>query len=55
VGYAGFRLAGVLNHGSAHHSQICATLTAIGVGAPQTDVLDFGIQVGCVMEKMPDA
>jgi uncharacterized damage-inducible protein DinB len=50
----GFRLAGTLNHGTDHRSQICTALTAIGVEPPRIDVFDFGLDAGRIVEKMPD-
>jgi uncharacterized damage-inducible protein DinB len=50
----GFRLAGTLNHGTDHRSQICTALTTIGVAAPRIDVNDFGLDVGRITEKMPE-
>jgi uncharacterized damage-inducible protein DinB len=49
----GFRLAGTLNHGTDHRSQICTALTAIGVEPPRIDVFDFGLDAGRIVEKMP--
>src|SRR5262245_54126734 len=46
-----FRLAGTLNHGSDHRSQICTALTTLGVQPPKIDVMDYGIAVGRVDEK----
>jgi uncharacterized damage-inducible protein DinB len=51
----GFRLAGVLNHGSDHRSQVCTALTSLGVEPPRIDVFDFGLGAGRIVEKMPDA
>ena len=51
----GFRLAGVLNHGTDHRSQICTALTTLGVEPPKIDVFDFGLGEGRIVEKMPDA
>jgi uncharacterized damage-inducible protein DinB len=48
-----FRLAGVLNHGTDHRSQICTALTTLGVEPPRIDVMDFGLDAGRVVEKMP--
>jgi len=48
-----FRLAGTLNHGSDHRSQICTALTTLGVQPPKIDVMDFGIAVHRVSEKWP--
>ncbi len=51
----GFRLAGVLNHGTDHRSQICTALTSLGVRPPKIDVFDLGLEMGRIVEKMPDA
>jgi uncharacterized damage-inducible protein DinB len=51
----GFRLAGVLNHGTDHRSQICTALTTLGVEPPKIDVFDFGLGEGRIVEKMPGA
>jgi uncharacterized damage-inducible protein DinB len=51
----GFRLAGTLDHGTDHRSQICTALTAIGVESPRIDVNDFGLDTGRITEKMPEA
>jgi uncharacterized damage-inducible protein DinB len=51
----GFRLAGTLEHGTDHRSQICTALTTIGVGPPRTAVNDFGLNTGRIVEKMPGA
>jgi uncharacterized damage-inducible protein DinB len=51
----GFRLAGVLNHGTDHRSQVCTALTTLGVEPPRIDVFDFGLGAGRIVEKMPDA
>jgi len=50
----GFRLAGVLNHGTDHRSQICTALTTLGVEPPKIDVFDFGLAAGRIVEKMPN-
>jgi uncharacterized damage-inducible protein DinB len=49
----GIELAAVLQHGADHRSQICTTLTALGVEPPTIDVLQFGIQEGRVVEITP--
>jgi uncharacterized damage-inducible protein DinB len=49
----GIQLAGVLQHGADHRSQICTTLTAIGVEPPVIDLLKFGEQTGRVVEITP--
>jgi uncharacterized damage-inducible protein DinB len=51
----GFRLAGALDHGSDHRSQICTGLTTLGVEPPRIDVMDFGLETRRVVEKLPDA
>jgi uncharacterized damage-inducible protein DinB len=49
----GIQLAQVLHHGTDHRSQVCTALTALGVEPPTIDVLEFGIQVGRVVEITP--
>ena len=49
----GIQLAGVLQHGTDHRSQVCTILTALGVEPPAIDVLDFGVQEGRVVEITP--
>jgi len=49
----GIQLAQVLHHGTDHRSQICTALTALGVEPPTIDVLEFGTQVGRVVEVTP--
>jgi uncharacterized damage-inducible protein DinB len=51
----GYRLAGTLEHGTDHRSQICTALTTIGVEPPKISVFAFGSDTGTVVEKMPDA
>ena len=51
----GFRLAGVLDHGTDHRSQVCTALTSLGVEPPKIDVFNFGLDTGLIVEKMPDA
>lgn len=48
----GFRLAAALQHGTDHRSQICTALTTLGVEPPRIDVMNFGLDVGRVVEKM---
>jgi uncharacterized damage-inducible protein DinB len=50
-----FRLAGTLNHGSDHRSQICTALTTLGVEPPKIDVMSYGLAIDRVTEKWPDA
>jgi uncharacterized damage-inducible protein DinB len=50
----GIRLAGVLDHGTDHRSQVCTALTSLDVEPPRIDVFDFGLDVGRTVEKMPD-
>ncbi len=49
----GIQLAGVLQHGADHRSQVCTTLTALGVDPPVIDLLKFGEQTGRVVEITP--
>jgi uncharacterized damage-inducible protein DinB len=49
----GFRLASALQHGTDHRSQICTALTTLGMEPPKIDVMNFGVAVGRVVEKMP--
>lgn len=51
----GTRLAQALYHGSDHRSQVCTTLTALGVEAPGIEVWDFGAATGRVKELPPTA
>jgi uncharacterized damage-inducible protein DinB len=51
----GFRLAGTLDHGTDHRSQICTALTTLGVEPPKIDVMNFGLDAGRVVEKTPGA
>jgi uncharacterized damage-inducible protein DinB len=51
----GFRLAGALEHGTDHRSQVCTALTTLGVDPPRIHVFDFGLDAGQIVEKMPDA
>jgi uncharacterized damage-inducible protein DinB len=49
----GIRLAQALHHGTDHRSQICTTLTTLGVEPPSIDVWDFGARDGRVIEIPP--
>jgi uncharacterized damage-inducible protein DinB len=51
----GFRLAGALDHGTDHRSQICTVLTTIGFQPPPLGVMTYGVEVGRVTEVMPKA
>ena len=51
----GFRLAGVLDHGTDHRSQVCTALTALGTTPPKIDVFDYGLETGRIVEQMPGA
>ena len=53
--HVGFRLAGTLDHGTDHRSQICTALTTIDVEPPKIGVVDFGLNVGRIVETMPGA
>jgi len=50
VASTGMRLAGTLDHGSDHRSQICTALTTLGVQPPTIDVMTFGLAMGRVEE-----
>jgi uncharacterized damage-inducible protein DinB len=49
----GLRLAGTLEHGTDHRSQICTALTTLGVEPPKIDAMNYGIAAGQVTEKWP--
>jgi uncharacterized damage-inducible protein DinB len=49
----GIRLAQALHHGTDHRSQICTTLTTLGIEPPFIDVWDYGQQAGRVTEIPP--
>ena len=51
----GFRLAGTLEHGTDHRSQICTALTTIDAEPPKISVFVFGMEAGRIVEKMPGA
>jgi uncharacterized damage-inducible protein DinB len=47
---AGIRIAQALHHGHDHRSQICTTLTTLGIEPPSIDVWDYAVQVGRLVE-----
>ena len=49
----GYRMAGTLDHGSDHRSQICTALTTIGVAVPPIGVFDLGMEAGVIREELP--
>ncbi len=49
----GIQLAAVLQHGTEHRSQVCTILTTLGWEPPAIDALEFGMQVGRVVEITP--
>ena len=49
----GIQLAGALQHGTDHRSQVCTVLTSLGVEPPTIDALEFGAQEGRVVEITP--
>lgn len=49
----GIRLAQALHHGTDHRSQICTTLTTLGIEPPAIDVWDFAGQDGRLVEIPP--
>jgi len=51
----GLRLAGALQHGSEHRSQICTTLTSLGLDPPNVSVWRFGVDTGRSVEVMPSS
>ncbi len=51
----GLRLAGVLDHGTDHRSQVCTALTTLGREPPKIDVFHFGLGAGRIVERMPGA
>jgi uncharacterized damage-inducible protein DinB len=51
----GIRLAQALHHGTDHRSQICTTLTTLGVEPPAIDVWDYAGQDGRLAEIPPSS
>ena len=51
----GVLLAGVLQHGTEHRSQICTALTAFSIIPPHISVVDYGLESGRVAELYPGA
>jgi len=49
----GIRLAQALHHGTDHRSQICTTLTTLGIEPPAIDVWDYAGQDGRLVEIPP--
>jgi uncharacterized damage-inducible protein DinB len=49
----GIRLAQALHHGTDHRSQICTTLTTLGIEPPAIDVWDFADKDGRLSEVPP--
>jgi len=49
----GIRVAQALHHGHDHRSQICTTLTTLGIEPPAIDVWDYAVQVGSLVEVAP--
>jgi uncharacterized damage-inducible protein DinB len=49
----GVRLAQALHHGTDHRSQICTTLTTLGIEPPAIDVWDYAGQDGRLVEVPP--
>ena len=49
----GIRLAQALHHGNDHRSQICTTLTALGVEPPAIGVWQFGEATGRMIDQAP--
>ena len=51
----GIRLAQVLHHGTDHRSQVCTTLTSLGIEPPEIDVWAFAQSQGRYREVPPPA
>jgi uncharacterized damage-inducible protein DinB len=51
----GVRLAQALHHGTDHRSQICSSLTSLGVEPPGIDVWEYGLAKGRVVERTSGA
>ncbi len=49
----GFRLAQALCHGTDHRSQVCTSLTALGIEPPAIDLWDYAVEVGRLVEVPP--
>jgi uncharacterized damage-inducible protein DinB len=49
----GIRLAQALDHGTDHRSQICTSLTALGIEPPEIDAWTFADQAGRLSETPP--
>ncbi len=49
----GIRLAQALHHGTDHRSQVCTTLTALGIEPPEIDVWAFAESQGRYREVPP--
>lgn len=47
------RLAGTLEHGTDHRSQICTALTTLGIEPPKIDAMNYGISIDRVTEAWP--
>jgi uncharacterized damage-inducible protein DinB len=47
------RFAAALQHGTDHRSQICTALTALDIKPPKTDLMNYGVAVGRVVEILP--
>ena len=50
---AGIRLAQALHHGTDHRSQVCTTLTSLGIEPPEIDVWAFAESQGRYHEVPP--
>jgi uncharacterized damage-inducible protein DinB len=50
---ASIRLAQVVHHGTDHRSQICTTLTTLGIEPPGIDVWDYGLASGRSVDRYP--
>lgn len=50
----GIRLAGALEHGIEHRSQVCSGLRMLGIDPPRVGVFDFGLESGVITEIYPE-
>jgi uncharacterized damage-inducible protein DinB len=50
----GIRFAQALYHGTDHRSQVCTTLTQLGMEPPDIQVWEYGKRSGRSVESMPD-
>lgn len=51
----GVRLAQALHHGTDHRSQVCTSLTVLGIEPPSIDVWDYALASGRMVVNEPPA